>query len=142
MTFEGKGLRVIVPLDPLQGERYTEPLKDEDQDVLDHIYNITANEEDYVNPTAEGVIEWQCDSSCMTDSDEGLENWQSRLYELHGHRCARITKSIRWVGSETRTMPIFDGLTNLEEFIVQFSEQVPDSEKMETLSSAFRAAAA
>ena len=42
MTFEGKGLRVIVPLDPSQGERYTEPVRDGDQDVLDHIYNITA----------------------------------------------------------------------------------------------------
>ena len=42
MTFEGKGLRVIVPLDPSQGEGYTEPVRDEDQDVLDHIYNITA----------------------------------------------------------------------------------------------------
>ena len=99
MTFEGKGLRVIVPLDPSQGERYIEPVRDEDQDVLDHIYNIIAQEEDYVNPTAEGIMDWQCDSSCMTDSDEGLENWQNRLYELHGHRCAIITKSIRWVGS-------------------------------------------
>ncbi len=30
MTFVGKGLRVIVPLDPSQGERYIEPVKDED----------------------------------------------------------------------------------------------------------------
>ena len=30
MTFEGKGLRVIVPLDPSQGERYTEPVINED----------------------------------------------------------------------------------------------------------------
>ena len=87
-------------------------------------------------------MDWQCDSSCMIDSDEGLENWQSRLYELHGHRCARITKSIRWVGSETRTLPTFDGLTNLEEFIVQFSDKVPDIQKMETLDSTFRATAA
>ena len=75
MTFEGKGMRFIVPLDPSQGERYTGPVKDEYQDVLDHIYNITAKEEDYVNPTNEGIMDWQCDSSCMTDSDEGLENW-------------------------------------------------------------------
>ena len=74
IPFEGKGLRVIVPLDPSQGERYTEPLRDEDHDVLDHIYNITAKEEDYVDPTAEGIMDWQCDSSCMIDSDEGLEN--------------------------------------------------------------------
>ena len=122
MTFEGKGLRVIVPLDPSQGERYTEPVRDEDQDVLDHIYNITTKEEYYVNPTTEGIMDWKCDSSCMTDSDEGLENWQHRLYELHGHRCARITKSLRWLGSQTRVLPIFDGLTDPKEFILQFSE--------------------
>ena len=75
MTFEGKGMRFIVPLDPSQGERYTEPLREEDQDVLDHIYNITAKEEYYVDPTAEGIMDWQCDSSYMTDSDDSLENW-------------------------------------------------------------------
>ena len=80
-----------------------------------------------VNPTVEGIMDWQCDSSCMTDSDEGLENWQNRLYELHGTRCARITKSIRWLGSQTKVLPTFDGLTDLEDFIVQFSKQVPDS---------------
>ena len=90
MTFEGKDLRVIVPMDPSQGERYTEPLRDEDQDDLEHIYNITAKEEDYVDLTDEGPMDWQCDSSYMTDLDDGLENWQNRLYELHGHRCARI----------------------------------------------------
>ena len=75
MTFEGKGLRVIVPLDASQGERYTEPVTDEDQDVLDHIYNIIAKEEDYVNPTTKDIMDWQCYSSCMTDLDENLENW-------------------------------------------------------------------
>ena len=77
----------------------------------------------------------------MTDSDEGLENWQSRLYELHGHRCARITKSLRWLGSQTRVLPMFDGLTDPKDFLVQFSEQVQDSQKMETLDSVFRATA-
>ena len=127
MTFEGKGLRFIVPLDPSQGERYTEPVRDEDQDILDHIYNITAKEESYVNLTPEGIMDWQCDSSCMNDSDEGLENWQNTLYELHGHRCARITKSPRWLGSQTRVLPIFKGSTDPEDFILQFSEKVPDS---------------
>ena len=57
MTFEGEGLRVIVPLDPSQGERYTEPVRDEYQDVLDHIYNIIAKEEDYVHPTPQGIMD-------------------------------------------------------------------------------------
>ena len=127
MNFEGKGLRVIVPLDPSQGERYTEPVRDEDQDVLDHIYNITMKEEDYVDSIAEGIMDWQCDNSGMKDSDDGLENWQNRLYELHGHRCAIITKSLRWLSSQTRTLPVFYGSTDPEEFIEQFSAQIPDS---------------
>ena len=121
MNFEGKGLRVIVPLDPSQGERYTETVRDEDQDVLDHIYNITVKEEYCVDPNAEGIMDWKCDSSCMTDSDDGLENWQNILYELHGHRCAGITKSLRWLSSQTRPLPIFDGSTDPEEFIKQLS---------------------
>ena len=127
MTFKGKGLRVIVPLDPSQGERYTDPVRGEDQDVLDHIYNITAKEEYYVDPTAEGIMDWQCDSSCMTDSDDGLENWQNRLHEMHGHIFSRITKSLRWVGTQESTLPIFDGLSDPEQFIGQFLEQEPDS---------------
>ena len=58
MNFEGNDLRFIVPLDPSQGERYIEPVRDEDQDVLDHIYNIRAKEKDYVNPTTEGIMDW------------------------------------------------------------------------------------
>ena len=115
-------MRFIVPLDPSQGERYTEPVRDEDQDALDHIYNITAKEEDYVDPTTKGIMDWQCDSSCMTDSDDGLENWQNRLYELHGHRCAIITKSIRWLGAQVRILPNFDDLSDPEQFIEQFSD--------------------
>ena len=56
-------------MDPSQGERYTEPLRDEDQDVLEHIYNLTVKEEDYVDPSAEGIMDWQCDSSCMSYMD-------------------------------------------------------------------------
>ena len=100
MTFEGNDLRIIIPLDPSQGERYTEPIRDEgEHDTLDHIYNITAMDADYVEPNDDGVMDWQCDSSCVSDSDDGLENWQQRLYELHGHRCAQITLSLRCISA-------------------------------------------
>jgi hypothetical protein len=42
MTFEGDGLRVIAPLDPHEGCRYTEPIREEDYALeLDNIYKLT-----------------------------------------------------------------------------------------------------
>lgn len=42
MSFERKFLHVVVPLDPTEGLRYTEPVYDyeESDDDLDQIYNI------------------------------------------------------------------------------------------------------
>ena len=60
MVFESRGTRVIVPLDPTEGARYTEPVHTKEE--LDHIYKITAQDEDQVNPTDEGMICWEKDS--------------------------------------------------------------------------------
>ncbi len=48
MSFENKSLRVVVPLDPAEGARYTEPVCDyeESEDELDQIYKITARDQD------------------------------------------------------------------------------------------------
>jgi hypothetical protein len=52
MTFEGNGLRVIAPLDPDEGHRYTEPIREEDRAYeLENIYKLTARQQDYINPT-------------------------------------------------------------------------------------------
>ena len=64
--------------------------------MLDQIYNITSKEEDYEDPPTEG---WESGSSYMTESEDDLESWQNRLYELQGHRGARITKSLRRLSS-------------------------------------------
>jgi len=76
MSFERKSLRVIVPLDHSEGPRYTEPVCDyeERDDDLDHIYKITAQDQDWVNLTADGCIAWDHESSCTSDSDEELEH--------------------------------------------------------------------
>jgi len=43
MIFEEKSLRVIVPLNPAEGSRYTKPVHNyESDDNLDFIYKITA----------------------------------------------------------------------------------------------------
>lgn len=42
MIFEKKSLHVVVPLDPIEGPRYTKPIRDyECNDDLDQIYKIT-----------------------------------------------------------------------------------------------------
>jgi hypothetical protein len=42
MKFEGDGLRVIAPLDPDEGWRYTKPIRQEDRaNELENIYKLT-----------------------------------------------------------------------------------------------------
>ena len=46
MTFENQDIRFIVPMDPNEGRRYIEPVKDEVVKGWDHVYNIS---EDYIH---------------------------------------------------------------------------------------------
>ena len=59
MTFERDGLRVISPLDPDEDQRYTEPIREEDYAyALENIYKLTARQQDYINPIADGNLSW------------------------------------------------------------------------------------
>ena len=71
----------------------------------------------------------------MSDSDDGLENWQNRLYELHGHRCARLTKSLIYLSTQPRELPTDEDLTHPEEFIAPLLAQVPESHIMQILET-------
>ena len=74
MIFEKKSLRVVVPLDPVEGSHYIEPVRDYDSDDdLDYIYKITVQEQDWVNPTVDGRISWERENSCTSDSDKEIE---------------------------------------------------------------------
>jgi hypothetical protein len=45
ITFEKYGLRVVVPLDPDEGPRYTEPIREDDHTFeLENIYKLTSRE--------------------------------------------------------------------------------------------------
>lgn len=75
MSFERKSFRIVVPLDPAEGSRYTEPDRDyESDDDLDHLYKIIVRDQDWVNSMTDGCIAWDCESSCTLDSDEELEH--------------------------------------------------------------------
>ena len=59
MTFEDAQIQVIAPLDPLQGPRYVELIRAKEEAFnIDNLYQMTANQNDYINPTAEGHISW------------------------------------------------------------------------------------
>jgi len=76
IIFEKKSLCVVIPLDPAEGSRYTEPVHDyESDDDLDGIYKITMQDQDWVNPTADGRISSEHESSCTSDWDEEIEQW-------------------------------------------------------------------
>ena len=78
MIFEKKSFRIIIPLDPAEGSCYTEPVRDyESDDDLDCISKIKTRDQDWVNPTTDGRITWDRESSCTSDSDEELERWQN-----------------------------------------------------------------
>jgi hypothetical protein len=65
MAFEGDGLKVIATLDPDEGHRYTEPIREEDRAYeLENIYKLTARQQDYINPTIDGNLSWRTDNTC------------------------------------------------------------------------------
>ena len=75
MTFEGDGLRFIAPLDPDEGQRYTEPIREEDHAYeLENIYKLTTRQQDYINPMVDGNLSGKSDNACSSNSEEALEN--------------------------------------------------------------------
>jgi hypothetical protein len=47
-----------------------------DLEEINQLYRKIACNEDYINPTANGVLSWQSITSCIIDSDTSLENWK------------------------------------------------------------------
>jgi hypothetical protein len=64
MIFEVADLRVIVPLNPIEGRQYVEPTRGK---TLDNLYNVTTWMDDYINPIVEGVLSWRRISSCASN---------------------------------------------------------------------------
>jgi hypothetical protein len=128
MIFESGEYKVISPLDPSEGERYVEPVTENmlTEDV-NQLYRTTAHEEDYINPTADGILSWRSYSSCASYSNVGLENWKKKLHELSTRRCTRMTRALRWVGTEVQEPPMFDGMNDLEEFLLNFEVEVMEN---------------
>ena len=72
MTFENKDIGVIAPMDPIEGKRYVEPVKDKAVRGWDHAYNIS---EDYIHLTVNRELGWRRSGSAASEFDDALENW-------------------------------------------------------------------
>ena len=66
MTFENHDIGVIAPMDPNEGHKYIETVKDEVVRGWDHAYKVL---EDYIHPTNNGKLGWCSTSSASSDSD-------------------------------------------------------------------------
>ena len=78
-----------------------------------------------MKPIVNGHIVWDRKSSCTSDLDEELEHWQNRLHEVSMLRCNMMTKSVRCVSYKVRSLPYYDGLTNVDKFLDTVEREVP-----------------
>jgi hypothetical protein len=73
IIFESREYIVIATLDSSEGGRYVEPgtifFITEDINQLDR---TTTHEEDYINPTTNGMLSWRSITYCSLDSDMGM----------------------------------------------------------------------
>jgi hypothetical protein len=74
VIFESGEYKVIAPLDHLEGGRYLEPTMDNILiEYVNQLYRTTMCEEDYINPSVDGMLSWRSISSCASYYDTGLE---------------------------------------------------------------------
>ena len=140
MTFEGHNIIIIVPLDPSKGPQCTKPIRQEEElREVDDLYKMTTMKDDYIDPTVDGTLSWCYPSSCTSNSDQGMENWQNRMHEVSGRRCVQLTKSLRWIGLEVSQIPTFSGFSQVKEFLVENEIQVPSFQRLKALDVALRA---
>ena len=54
-------------------------------------------------------------------------------------KCARITKSLRWIGIEACDLPTYEGIPNLDIFLCEFKNKVPEQQRSLALDVTLKA---
>jgi len=55
------------------------------------------------------------------------------------NHCARVMKSLRWIGTEVCTVPNFDGSNDLEKFLAAYQDTLPEKDWLRALDVALTA---
>jgi hypothetical protein len=134
MTFEVDGIKVVQPLDPYVGPKYTEPINNNmEGEDLDQLYIVTSGtRDDYINPTTDESVSWRSIQSVDEDSELDFDNWQEGSYERFSKRCA-IIREMRWVGTEVREHTVYDGTLGLDSFLLIMEEKVVEDQRISVL---------
>lgn len=61
------------------------------------------------------------------------------LHEVSMRRCDHMPKSLHWIGVEVCEFPMFDGIKDLNTFICDYQEQVPERDKLKDFDVALKA---
>jgi hypothetical protein len=139
MTFEVDGIKVVQPLDPYLGSRYTEPIDNNmEGEDLDQLYTvITGTRNDYINPTANGSVSWRSIQSVDEDSELDFDIWKQGSHKRFSRICA-VVRVTRWVGTKVREHPVYDGTLYLEIVLHKMEEDVREYQRMSILDVAFQ----
>ena len=67
----------------------------------------------------------------MTDEDskKAFDSWQRGSYEIFSRRCVTVRASI-WVGAEVREHPIYDGTSELDNFLLSMEENIAEDQRI------------
>lgn len=128
---------MIVPLELVEGERYTELARKEDE--MDHIYKLNLKDEDWINPKSDDMPCWEKHNECISDSNEELEDWENQLQEVSMMRYLRITRYFWYISSKVGELPCFDGSGSIKEFFRTFKAKVPRERRLRALNRAMHA---
>jgi hypothetical protein len=72
------------------------------------------------------------------DSEEALDNWQNKMYEVSTRRCARLTREFHWIDTTISNLPTFHGLNPLETFLSDFEESIPMQQRFLAMDEALK----
>jgi len=86
----------------------------------------------------DGRISWEHESSCTSDSDKEIEQWQNWLHKVTTLNYNMVTRLLRCVATKVRDLPTY-GLGEVEEFLNKFEGEVPEQHCLGTLKWVLRA---
>lgn len=79
------------------------------------------------------------ESFCTADFDEEIEQWQNWLHEVTTLDCNMMIRSLCCVTTNVCDLPMYDGLTAVDDFLNKYEKEVPEHQCFDALKWELRA---